>query len=882
MPSSLKTPGLSHKPLSSSKESDSHSLATLKLLAHLVEETSDILTAADIQFRPITWNKASEKIYGLKAEEVIGRDLRDFIFVHYQGCDREAVRAKLASQGEWRGEAWFVRPCDQKTITLLISFKQLKDDKEGLLGYLVSATDITERKEAESRLRESEQRFRDMADLSPAMIWLSDEDDITIYKNKKLTEFTGEEVTNDTEGWAKIIHPDDKKRVTTEYINAFDQKKQVTIVYRLRRADGSYCWVHDTSVPRFLSNGKFVGYLGSIVDIEDEKQRQEQLLYQVTILENVSDIVVTTDLDYKIKIWNKIAEDLYGISQSEAIGQHIGDLLKFQFYNTTSKEALNDLHQNSIWKGEVSIVNRRGEIKHFLHTVKYIYNDNGEKTGYLAVGRDITEKKIADEKLKESELFYRTLIADSMDGMILLNKEGRITFASPSVKNVLDYTVEDIVGRNGFEFVHPDDLTWAFDSFQREVDQNTEIKFITIRLLKKDGQWLWCTVRGHNLLDNPHVNSVVIYFHDDTLRKQAKDALQESETRFRSLIRDLQIGVFLSDREGNIIMCNKALCQMLSIPEEIVVGKNVYDIMSTDMINEKNEFIPVAERPLTLTLQSKQKIKDAVLGVLHPVSKERSWIMVNSDPILDDQGDIKHVVCSVMNLTERKKLERQLVADQVAHQRQLTQATIDGQENERREIGKELHDNIGQQLTTVKLFLDFIKSSADDATNEMVSMALKGVSDLINDVRAMSRSLVPFTLKDLGLTESINELIDSLRRTKVLNIEFDHIDFAEEILAENQKLAVFRIVQEQLNNIVRHASAENVFIRIAAIGKEMQLEIRDDGNGFDSNKIRKGLGFINIKNRVELFNGKAEVFSKPGQGCFLKICFPLIYPAPEE
>lgn len=603
-------------------------------------------------------------------------------------------------------------------------------------------------------------------------------------------------------------------------------------------------------------------------------QQLEQLLYQATILENVSDIIVTTDLEFKVKTWNKTAAQYYDTAEEEAIGKKMSELVQFTFYGTSVEESFDHLKANGMWKGEVSIKNRKGETKYFFQTVKYVHDRNGNKIGFLAIGRDITEKKIADEKLRESELFYRTLIADSLDGMILLNAEGKIIFSSPSVKNVLGYEVKEVIGRNGFEFVHPEDMAWAFESFQKEVVENPDVKFITVRLLKKNGQWLWCTVRGHNLLNNPHVNSIVVYLHDDTLRKQARDALKESEKRFRSLIRDLKVGVLLSDEAGNINMCNKAMAQMLSLPEEMIVGKNVYDIMSTDMINEENEFVPVEKRPITITIQTKQPVKEAVLGVLQPLAKERSWIMVNSDPILDEEGNLSHVIFSVMDLTERKKLEKKLVTGQVAHQKQLVQATIEGQEKERREIGKELHDNIGQQLTTIKLFLDFAKTSADETTLEMVNMALKSVADVINEVRAMSRSLVPYTLKDLGLVDSINELIESLERTQSLKIEFTHFGFSENILPENQKLGLFRIIQEQLNNVIKHAQAKNVTIKFSANASGTLLEIQDDGQGFDSQKNRTGLGFINIRNRAELFNGKAEIYSRPGKGCLLMVSFP--------
>jgi PAS domain S-box-containing protein len=854
---------------------EKYSIAALKLLAHLVEETSDILIAADVDYKPLTWNKASEIIYGLKAEEVIGKDLSEFISIHYHNCTRQKVRETINTVGEWRGEASFIRPTDYKTVTLLMCFKQLREAHGNVLGYLVSAIDITERKETEFRLSESERWFKGIADSSPAMIWLSDENEITTYANKKWCEFTGKEIGADPEGWSSLIHPEDRLRSTEAYFQAVKLKKQITIVYRLRRADGIYRWVHDESVPRFSNDGKFIGYLGSVVDIEDEQQKHEQLLYQSTILENVSDIVVTTDLNYKVKIWNKIAEDLYGIPEQEAIGKNIGELLKFSYYGTTTEEAFAELNRKRFWKGEVSIVNRRGETKHFFHTVKFIHNDAGDEIGCLAIGRDITEKRIAEEKLKESELFYRTLITDSLDGMLLLDTKGIITFASPSVKNVLGYDNNEVVGRNGFEFIHPEDVSAAQEAFQREIQGNPKTNFITIRLLKPDGQWLWCNVRGHNLLNKAYIKSLVIYFHDETFRKEARDALQESEQRFRSLVKDLQIGVFLSDSQGNIIMCNKVLSNMMSVPEEVIIGKNIYNIMSSDMINEKNEFVPVAERPLTLTIQSKQTSKNVVLGIIHPVTKERYWIMVNSNPILDDQGNIKHVVCSVMDLTERKKLEQKLIADEIYHQRQLTQATIDGQENERRTIGEELHDNIGQQLTTIKLSLDYVKALGKDAHSEMLDIALKSVSDIINDVRSMSRSLVPFTLKDLGLIESIKELIDSLMRTRTINIEFEYARFNESIVPENQKLSIFRIVQEQLNNVIKHAGAQNVWIRLYVKKFEFVLEIKDNGKGFNSINIKKGVGILNIKNRAELFNGKVKILSQPGNGCLMLISFPL-------
>lgn len=854
----------------------------IRLLASLVEETSDILTASDLDFKPLTWNKAAERVFGLAAEKVLEKNLREFLTINYHNATREQVREIIYKNGEWRGEAFFTRPTDQKLITLLLGFKLMKDENENPLGYLISGIDITERKEAESRVKESENRFREMADNAPVMIWMSDENNKTTYLNKKWLAFTGTDVSGfDEHGWASFVHPDDIEEAKKKYDEGFLYKNQIVLIYRLLSKDGTYRWVHDVSVPRFLSDNSFVGYIGSLVDIQEQKSKEEQLRYQATVLENVSDIIVTTNLDFKVKTWNKVAENYYGIPEREAIEKPISDLIQFTFYDTTHEQSIIDLKSNGFWKNEVSIINKKGELHYLLQTVKYVYNEKGDKIGFLAVGRDITEAKKIEQQLIKSEQFYRTLIADSLDATLLLNADGKITFCSPAIKHILGFEESEIEGKNAFEFVHPEDLTWAFDSFQKEVIESPQIKFITIRLRKKNGEWIWCMVRGHNLLSKPNINSIVVYFHDDTLRKQASDALKESEKRFRDLIRDVQFGVILQDKEGKTILCNDAFAEMFLTRAEDLSGTGV-QTFALDAVHEDGSKFKIKDRPTHKAIATKKFVNDVVMGIYRPKQQDRLWLLINADPILDATGEIIHIVCSAQNITERKKRQEEELTKQITHQKQLTQASIDAQEKERREIGKDLHDNIGQQLTTIKLFLDLAKSTADEATVEMVNMALKGVSDVINEVRSISSSLVPHTLKDLGLIDSIGEIIDSITRAQSIKIAFKYLKFEEDLLPYNQKLAIFRIVQEQLNNILKHAKANSITIRITNDPQNIILEIEDDGQGFDKEKISKGLGIANMRNRAELFGGYVKIFSEPGKGCLLHVSMPVILSQPER
>ncbi|MEI6949953.1 PAS domain S-box protein [Paraflavisolibacter sp. H34] len=481
------------------------------------------------------------------------------------------------------------------------------------------------------------------------------------------------------------------------------------------------------------------------------------------------------------------------------------------------------------------------------------------------------------EALQKSERFYRNLFTDSLNGMLLMEATGTINYCSPSVLSILGYGSEaEVLGRNGFEFVHPEDFGNALEAFQLEVNQTPEVKFIVIRLLKKNGEWLWCMVRGHNLLSNPHVAHILVYFHDDTPRRRAIAALEESEQRFRSLVRDLKVGVMLLDSNGHMLLCNRFTQEMIGLGEEEMKGRAFWDVFA-DLVHEDGRVVGPADRPVKKAIRLQKPVKNFVAGLRGPKGGARIWMIINADPVLDDQGNILHIVTSVTDITERKELEQQLLHEQVSRQKLLTKATIEGQEKERKEIGKELHDNIGQQLTTIKLYLDLAGTAADPATRDLVRRATKSVSYVINEIRSMSRALVPPTLGDLGLIESINELIDSISQTQRIELRFDYFDFEERLLAEDKRLMLFRILQEQLNNVLKHARASLVTIVLRLTKTEVALLIEDDGKGFDTALPRRGMGLANMKSRAELFGGQVEVISTPGKGCTVKVTVPHVH-----
>lgn len=271
--------------------------------------------------------------------------------------------------------------------------------------------------------------------------------------------------------------------------------------------------------------------------------------------------------------------------------------------------------------------------------------------------------------------------------------------------------------------------------------------------------------------------------------------------------------------------------------------------------------------------QTKKPVEEVVVGICRD-SGEHTWLLVNANPVLDEGGNIRHIISSFTDVTSHKKLTQHLLDERLNQQRLLTQATIDGQERERREIGKELHDNIGQQLATTKLYIDLAKAeNASDKLN-MLDRATRSITDIINEVRTISHSLVPPSLGDLGLMESVHDLANTICLLQGFQIQIKHEGFNEAGLSENGKLMLYRVIQEALNNIAKHAQATVVQIGLQRHNGMVVLKIQDNGRGFAPGKIRKGLGLHNIRNRAEIFGGSVSIHSAPGAGCTIHITIP--------
>lgn len=754
-------------------------------------------------------------------------------------------------------------------------------EQEQLQRVWGTQQDITAQRLAEEKLRESEFFFRNLFVNSLDGIFITDAHGFITFISPSVTPILGYE-NDETMGHNcfDYVHPEDIELARSAFET---ERKDETFVefisIRVRQKSGNWLWCivrgHNLLDNPYVK-GMVINFYNDSFRKKTEnalKESEARFRYQATILNNVTDVIVTTDKARVVTSWNHVIEKLTGITATEAVGKAYRIVVKTDYSPYSSEQVLEIVEREGIWKGEASFTGIDGERKILLHTISMLFDEKGNKIGLLGVGKDITERKKAQARLQESELFYRNMITHSLDGIVLTDIAGDIRYCSPSIKQISGYDTAYLLGRKIFEFVHPSDSKVALEAFNTEIRKESQLSYLSLRLRHSNGDWVWCTVRGHNLISNPVFNAMVIYFTNDSKRKAIEDKLSESEHRFRSLVQNVKMGVTMREPSGKLIMANRAAEEMLGLSQD-ELNFSFVETGDWNTINEDGTALLMEDHPVPISIRTCAPVQGMVMGVYRKKYNDRVWILVNTEPVTNDEGQLVYIICSFMDITEQKRMAQLLIDQEIQRQKQITQATIDAQEKERIEIGKELHDNINQHLNTTRLYLEVAKEKAGGEVLQMINLAHKNMAGIINEIRQLSQSLVPPTLGDLGLAESIQDLCDGLRRSHKFKIKFSRSHFEEEIIPDNLKLSLFRILQEKISNIIRHSGATQISIKLQNDAESVFLTITDNGKGFDTQTAREGLGLSNIRTRVALFNGKMDLKTAPGEGCVLTVAIP--------
>jgi two-component system sensor histidine kinase UhpB len=346
-------------------------------------------------------------------------------------------------------------------------------------------------------------------------------------------------------------------------------------------------------------------------------------------------------------------------------------------------------------------------------------------------------------------------------------------------------------------------------------------------------------------------------------RKRNSETMRESNERYKYLFNNNPMPMWVYDKETFAFLeVNEAAIRHYGYSRNEFLGMTILDIrpVSDAELLVTNTTLPGNDYP-------------ANKGVWKHIKKDGNIIFVEITTHEISFNDRIAALVLAHDVSEGIRLEKELKAQQQLKQRQITEAVIHAQERERTELGKELHDNVNQILGATKLYIN-TAISEDNNRKDLLTRSSKLVNNAINEIRRISKSLITPGLKDIGLINAIEDLIEDVQISKKIKVDFNINNFKEDFLDEKRRLTIFRIVQEQLSNILKHANATRVLIRLVGSQHDVTLTVTDNGDGFDTSKHRKGVGITNIISRVEVFNGEVDIESNPFNGCKLRVILP--------
>jgi len=588
-----------------------------------------------------------------------------------------------------------------------------------------------------------------------------------------------------------------------------------------------------------------------------------------------SEGITISDLDGKLEYVNNAFAQMHGYSPAEILNTNLSIFHTPDQIPSVEAASL-ELKKNGSFKGEIWHVKRDGTVFLTMMHNSLIRDDTGKPIGMMGTLRDTTDIKHTEEALRESEERFRAIFEAAQDFIFIKNCSLKYTHVNSAMEKLFQLSAQELIGKTDKELFGEEDgdhirkvdsRVLAGEIIQEEHTSpvgETPITFNVIKVPIRD--------------NSGEIVGLCGIARDITERKQSEEALRESEERFRSAFEDAATGIALMANDGYFMQVNQTLCKILGYSEEELLSKTWVEITEPDDLNGCFDWL---KRVKAGEQSAYEKRFIHKLG--QPV-----WVMVSSSVVRDSQDRIQYFISLFHDISSRKQAEEALKISKEnllaeSNQRKiLSKRLIDLLEKDRHDIAMELHDNIGQILTSLKIYLEIIddKLKPDTELGSLTKTAIKRANLAINDLNNSSQRLMPGILDALGLVPSLRSLLNEFRELTDIKIGFFNRNVQKRFDREKE-LAIYRIVQEALNNIVKHAKAKNVYVSLLKKGAVLSLSVEDNGVGFDQNKamkISKGkgpLGLVIMRERTLQLDGELTIESILGKGTHLLVEIPI-------
>ena len=498
---------------------------------------------------------------------------------------------------------------------------------------------------------------------------------------------------------------------------------------------------------------------------------------------------------------------------------------------------------------------------------------------------DITERLQAQEALAESQEQYRLLVNQIPAVVFRGYADWSISCFDRKIEAVTGYAKEDFDERRvkWSDLIPPEEMDYVRGTFVEALKTNKSY-VREHRIRKKDGGYAWVHCRGRIFCDpEGRIEYISGVTFDITKHKEAEAALRESEKRYRLLAENVSDVIWTADLNLRLTYISPSVKLLRGFTPEEVLSQGLEDILTPDSLKLARKTFAEG---MALEKRSPEPGKSWDLE-LEQYRKDGStvWTEVRASFLRDESGRPVGILGISRDISRRKEAEEALRASK-KKLRSLANQLLGAQENERKRLAAELHDELGHSLLTLKLRLKSLEKQLlpqQQALKKDLKQILKDVGDTIENVRRLYLDLSPGDLEDLGLTGALRSMIDNFNEVNpgiIWSVRLDHLD---DLFPPPIQTAIYRIVQEALTNTGKHAKARHISLAAAREDHGVFFTIEDDGKGFDREQVlatKKTLGLLAMEERVKILGGSLELFSRKGRGT--RISFTIPVPAERE
>jgi PAS domain S-box-containing protein len=848
---------------------------TTAQLAAIVRSSSDAIIGLDLNGVIISWNQGAERIFAYGAEEMVGGSIRRLIPADRREEEEQVFsRIRQGENVEHFETAGIEKGGSQ--IDLSVTVSPIRNAAGDMVGASLVARDITGLKRTQEALRTSEERFRELAENIHEVFWMSDpENTRMIYISPAYESIWGrtrETLYASPASWTEAIHPEDKERMVRARAH-FAEGMPHDNTYRIVRPDGSIRWIRDRGFPVRDEHGVVVRFAGIAEDISERRQAEEKLkqsesqLAQAQRLAHVGSW--SLDLGSNTVTWSDELYRMFGVEPSEFDHRYEAvidtthpedrDLLRSIIENAVkTREPFSAYYRMTRADGEVRVLHSHGAV---------VTDEDGNVRTMYGAAQDVTERKEAEERLRRSEEKFKALFDLAPVGIAVLDRQRNVLDANPALAQITRLPREELLRGGALRrtILNADGTPMPPHEFPsaRALRENRPISNLETGIVLENGETVWLQVSASPLALSDM--SAVVVTQDITERKRAEEELKREKEILAKIFNNIPVMIGFVGTDGSVRLVNPEWVRTIGWTLEELRDQKV-DIFA--------EAYP--------DLSYRQEVLDFVAAATGDWADLK--IKVRGGRVLDVACAVVHLsdgtkVAIAQDITERKRAAEQL--EEANRQlRILSRQLFHIQEEERRHLARELHDEIGQTLTAAKINLSSIETAAGEMVTSRVDETITLLDNLLRQVRQISLDLHPSLLDDLGLVPALRSLLDQQAHRAGLRTQFYTAEPFENLGAETQ-IVGFRIAQEAITNVLRHAGAQQISVHLHTKAGRLEMRIIDDGTGFDlaegERHAHEGLGFglMGMRERAAIVGGRVEIISSPSAGTTVEVSLPL-------